>query len=68
MFPWGERGIAFPVGVFPGRATSSISLRVKFVKHHVQDTVVILEEGSNPLLRCSKCDMLVTWRALNVRH
>ena len=30
--------------------------------------LVILEEGINPLLSCPKCDMFVTWKAINVRH
>ena len=29
---------------------------------------MILEEGVHPLLCCPKCDMFVTWRALNGMH
>ena len=34
----------------------------------MQDRLVILEEGRDPLLSCPKCDMFVTWGALNGRH
>ena len=30
--------------------------------------MIILEEGNLPHPRCSRCDMLVMWRALNGRH
>ena len=35
---------------------------------HVQDTVVILEEGNLPLPRCPWCDLQVSRKALNGRH
>ena len=35
---------------------------------NVQDIVIILEEGNLPHPRCSRCDILVPWRALNGRH
>ena len=44
------------------------ALRVHFMYHHVQDTIVVPEEGNRPLLRCPKCDMFVPWEALNGRH
>ena len=37
-------------------------------RRYVRDTVIILEEGNLPHPRCENCDMLVPWRALNVRH
>ena len=43
-------------------------MRVQFLHRHVIDTVVILEEGTPPHPRCARCDMLVSRRALNVRH
>ena len=39
-----------------------------FVNQHVPDIVIILEEGNLPHPRCSRCNMLVPWRALNGRH
>ena len=30
--------------------------------------MIILEEVNLPHQRCSRCDMLVPWRALNIRH
>ena len=35
---------------------------------HVLDTIVVLEEGNCPLLRCPRCDMFVPWEALNRRN
>ena len=43
-------------------------MRVHFVHRHVQDTVVILEEGNLPLPRCPRCDLQVSRKALNGRH
>ena len=39
-----------------------------FFSRHFRDVVIILEEGNLPHPRCSRCDMLVLWRALNGRH
>ena len=30
--------------------------------------MIILEDGNPPHPRCSRCDMLVLWRALNGKH
>ena len=43
-------------------------MRVHFWRRHVQDTIIILEEGNLPHPRCENCDMFVPWRALNGRH
>ena len=43
-------------------------MRVHFVHRHVQDTVVILEEGNLPLPRCPWCNLQVSRKALNARH
>ena len=43
----------------PGRART---------RRHVQDVVIILEEGNLPHPRCPRCDMLVPWRSLNGHH
>ena len=43
-------------------------MRVHLLQQHVLETVAIMEEG-NPLhLWCTRCDMLVPWRALNDRQ
>ena len=39
-----------------------------FVHRHVQETVVMLEEGNLPHPRCPRCDMQVPRKALNGRH
>ena len=41
---------------------------MNFWRRHVRDTIIILEEGNLPHLRCENCDMFVPWRALNGRH
>ena len=43
-------------------------MRVHFVHRHVQDTVVMLEEGNLPHPWCARCDMQVPRKALNGRH
>ena len=43
-------------------------MQVHFVHRHVQDTVVILEEGNFPHPRCARCDMQLPRKALNGRH
>ena len=35
---------------------------------HVQDKIVILEEGNLPHPRFPACDMFISWAALNRRH
>ena len=50
------------------RAKICGALRFHFLQLHVQYTVVILEEGIHPLTLCPKCDMIITWRALNGKH
>ena len=52
----------------PGRAGTRTVMRMHFCSRHVWDIVIILEEGNLPPPRCSRCDMLVPWRALNGRH
>ena len=43
-------------------------MRVHFVHRHVQDTVVMLEEGNLPHPRCPGFDLQVPSKALNGRH
>ena len=43
-------------------------MRVHFVHRHVQDTVVMMEEGNFPYPRCARCDMQMPRKALNGRH
>ena len=57
-----------PVEGCPGVSETRAAMRVHFVHRHVQDTVVILEEGKLPLPRCPRCDLQVSRRALNGRH
>ena len=57
-----------PVKGCPGRAGTRTAMRVHFWRRHVQETIIILEEGNLPHPRCENCDMFVPWRALNGRH
>ena len=43
-------------------------MQMHFCSRNVRDIVIILEEGNLPHPRCSRCDILVPWRALNGRH
>ena len=58
----------FPVAGCPGRLATRTAMGMHFVHRHVLSTVVILEEGNFPHPRCARCDMLVSRRALNLRH
>ena len=52
----------------PGALSTRTTVRVHFVHRHIQDTVVMLEEGNLPHPRCPRCDMQVPRKALNGRH
>ena len=52
----------------PGRAGSWTAMQMHFCSRHIQDIMIILEEGNLPHPRCSRCEMLVPWRALIRRH
>ena len=41
---------------------------VHFVHRHIQETMMMMEEGNFPLPRCPQCDMQVPRKALNGRH
>ena len=43
-------------------------MRVQFVHRHVQDTVVMLEEGNLPHPWCPRCDLQVPRKELNGHH
>ena len=62
----GARG--FPVEGCQGRDGTRTAMRMHFCSQHVRDIVIILEEGNLPHPRCSQCDILVLWRALNEKH
>ena len=51
-----------------GALATKTMMRVHFVHQHVQDTVVMLEEGNLPHPRCPRCDLKVPRKALNGRH
>ena len=57
-----------PVEGCPGRAATSMAMRVHFFHRNVQDTVIILEEGNLPHPLCPRCDILVPWSSLIGRH
>ena len=62
----GPRGC--PVEGFPGRAGTRAEMKMHLCNWHVREILIILEEGNLPHPRCSRCDMLVPWRALNGKH
>ena len=43
-------------------------MQMHFFNRHVQDIVIILEDGNLPHPSCPRCGMLVPWRELNGRH
>ena len=51
-----------------GRVAAHTEMRVHFWHRHVQDTVVIPEEGNLPHPQFPLCDILVSWRSLNRMH
>ena len=44
------------------------NLRIYFVQCHMQDTVLIMEEGKLNHPHCLACDTFVAWTALNCGH
>ena len=57
-----------PVEECPGTLATKTAMRVHFVHRHVQDTVVMLEEGNLSHPQCPRCDLQVPRKALNGRH
>ena len=57
-----------PVEGCPGDLATRKVMRVHLVHRHVQDTVVMLEEGNLPHPRCPRCDIQAPRKALNGRH
>ena len=51
-----------------GRVATRTAMHVHFLHLHVQDTVVILEEGNFPHPRCPRHNMLSPCKTLNRRH
>ena len=49
----------FPVEGCGGRASTCTNLQIYSVQRHVQDTIVIMEEGNHPHPLCPTCDMFV---------
>ena len=45
-----------------------ISIWVHFMRHHMWDTIVVLEEDNHSLPHYPKCDMFFIWRELNKNH
>ena len=67
-FPTKGGLMSCPVEGCPGRAGTRTAMRINLCSRHVQDIVIILEDGNLTHPRCSQCDMLVPWGALNGRH
>ena len=57
-----------PVAGCPGRVATRTAMQVQFLHRHALDTMVILEEGNFPPLRCAQCNMLVPRQDLNRRQ
>ena len=67
-FPTAVGQRKFTVKGFRGRAATQKVTNVHFLRRHVRDTVIILEEGNLPHTHCPCCNILVPWKALNRRH
>ena len=52
----------------PGMLATRAAMRVHFLHRHVNNTVMLLEEGNLPLPRFPRCDLQVSRKALNGRH
>ena len=57
-----------PIEGCSGALVTRTTIRVHCVHRHVQDTVVMLEEGNFPHPRCARFYMKVPRKALNGRH
>ena len=57
-----------PVEGCGGLVSTRTNISIHFVHHHVQETIVIIEEGNLPHPHCPKCDMLVPWAEMKHRH
>ena len=68
FFPRASGSIGFPVGVCQGQVTTHTNLRIRSVHRHVQDRVVIMEEGNRPHPCFLSSDIFVPWQALNPLH
>ena len=59
--------VNFPVVVCGEHALTCANLCIRFVHHHVQYTIVIMEEVNCLQPRCPACDMSVPWAEMNNR-
>ena len=66
--PGQGRPVELPSGGIPGPSGDEDGNAGALPARPVLDTVVILEEGNLLQPRCTWCDMLVPWRALNGRQ
>ena len=41
---------------------------IQFLQRHVQETMIILEKGNLTNPRCTRCNIMVPWAALNGLH
>ena len=57
-----------PMEGCPGALATRMAMRVHFVHRHVQDTVVMREDGNLPHPWCPWCELQVPRKALNGRH
>ena len=61
--PW-----SCPVEGCTGRAGTRTAMWMQFFNRHFRYIVIILDEGNLPHPWFPRCDILVPWRELNVRH
>ena len=67
-FPKCRLRLRCPVERCIGGVSRRTNLRSHFAHRHVQENIVILEEGNQPYPRCPQCDMFVAQKSLNGRH
>ena len=68
LFPSAVGPRECPAEEYRGRAMTRTAMIVNFLHIHVQETVIILEEGNLSHPWCPQCDILVPCKALNGWH
>ena len=67
-FPKTQKSILCPVNRSVGREVIHTNLRLQFLHHHVQYTIIILEEVTLTHPQCELCDIFFLRRYINNMH
>ena len=60
--------VDFPLEGCPRKAINCPNLQMNFMHHHMEDNIVILNEGTRSHTRYDQCDMLILSEALEEGH